>query len=69
MKISAVLKVLWAQVKANAWCLVHPWSHVMTRSYLKPGRWLYEIVEVSVGKGSILDGSWKTSRTFYEAAL
>jgi len=65
MKINEVFKALWGGVRANVWCLFHPWNHVMTRTEKLPGKLFYETVMVCAGKGSILNESWKTARVFY----
>ena len=57
-----MLKVFWAHVRANAWCLFHFGDNIITTGIWDiDGR--YVTTSVVVGRGSIK--TWKTRKVFY----
>lgn len=63
------MKVFWAHVRANAWCLFHFGNCIYVEKDQVFGcvggnRWVTTRIEA--GKGSILNGTWKTSKVFYQ---
>ena len=62
-----ILKVLWAHIRANVFCLCSfpPRFCVFTRCIKAPGYIFSKTTDIEVGTGSIFKGTWKTERVFY----
>ncbi len=58
-KLKRIFRVLWAHIRANAWCLVHLDYMIFTKKIKN------RTVRIESGKGSILEGTWKTKKIFY----
>ena len=60
-------KVLVARAKADWYCIRYfPKYCLMVRSLKPAGCIMYRTVKVEVGSGSVLKGTWKTEKVFYE---
>jgi hypothetical protein len=60
-----IFRVFIAEVRANVWCLFHLGQCILKTTTKESGYWA-KTERLEVGTGSILKGTWKTVRVFYE---
>ena len=63
--VQQVVLVFIAHIRANVWCLFHFGHCILTCQTKARGYWP-QTDSIEVGKGSILNGTWKTVKVFYQ---
>jgi hypothetical protein len=63
-KMNEILKMLFANIKANIWCIFHLRYCVLWK-YRNGGKQ----IRIEVGSGSLLTQSWKTKKIFYDSEV
>ena len=64
-RLDRVVLVFIAHIRANVWCLFHFGHCIFTCKTKARGHWP-QTDSIEVGTGSILNGTWKTVKVFYQ---
>lgn len=59
------VKLLWAHIRANAWCMMHLGNCIVVEKVRPAGSFFRKTTLIYAGTGSINKGTWVTNKVFY----